>query len=862
MGDEPPDEEERLAALAASLLEDEKIDWDALDRRATSDEERRLLANLRTVTQIAALATEPAPSDSRPTGVGSVWGPLPILGTLGWGGFGHVYRAWDSGLEREVALKLLNRRPPSEGQAALEEGRLLARIRHPNVVTVHGADCFDGHVGIWMELVHGKTLAQILEAQGVFGPREACLVGLDLCRALAAVHAAGLAHGDVKAQNVMREEGGRIVLMDFGVGRRLVAPPEARLVGTPHYMAPEVIAGEPAAVAADVYALGVLLFHLVTGSYPVAADGTRTLVRDTRPDLPEVFVQTVERALAPSPSQRYATAGAFEAALSAWLGAGSLATSTPATGDVRPIEPADRLEYLEHAAEDLGRLCREARHDDDRVLDRLSDFVTEGTLLVEQLSTLFAAQPRHAEGHALALSLRHLTEGVLADLRAHGFDTLLEGYLFHLEKAVGRPLKSLLEFVGEGAVGQAIDDDFFAWEADLRSETDLDALIEDLLSEEELKRHDALLALGGRHAEAFAERLPVWPDVTRERVLAIVWERADLLLLEGRGRCRGIVEAACAAASDPGLRGRLELLKELFFATDDESAIRRALQQVSAQAAEDRRVFGRAFLFHPRETVRKLALEILQPADYWEVITQPGTPIPWLLEIWRCLKDRVVPTFQKVFFACVRDRMVRPGGAERVVPLVDLVKEFYQVDVFHEDTFFRMLVELDERVRVEGQRHGLLVDLDVGYVRIVREFLSKGSRRDQPIEGWAAVPLPIQRRVARLGYFMKHFVCHPKDPIALECLAHLRLLGDVTEYVQIPAINSRLLGDLAKERHLFRREEARYALVSNPKTPVHVIRHHIRLLRGDSLRKLAQNRHGNQFARTLAQNMLRFAAGR
>ena len=141
---------------------------------------------------------------------------------MGAGAFGAVYRATDQKLQREVALKLL---PSPDPDRVLKEARLLARVRHPNVVAVYGADYLENRVGIWMELVKGHTLEELLRTHGLFGAREAALVGLDLCRALAAVHRAGLMHGDVKAHNVMREEGGRTVLMDFGTGKDLRTDP-------------------------------------------------------------------------------------------------------------------------------------------------------------------------------------------------------------------------------------------------------------------------------------------------------------------------------------------------------------------------------------------------------------------------------------------------------------------------------------------------------------------------------------------------------------------------------------------------------------------------------------------------------------
>ncbi len=173
-----------------------------------------------------------------------VWGPLQIRGEVGSGTFGTVYRAWDTRLEREVALKLLKpedvRLPTAS--AAIKEGRLLARIRHPNVVTVYGADAHDGRVGVWMEFVTGRTLKEILDHEGPFSPLEASLVGTELCHALAAVHQKGFLHRDIKAQNVMREAGRRTVLPCHGplTGRT------ARPARSPR---PHVAAGRPAGSA-------------------------------------------------------------------------------------------------------------------------------------------------------------------------------------------------------------------------------------------------------------------------------------------------------------------------------------------------------------------------------------------------------------------------------------------------------------------------------------------------------------------------------------------------------------------------------------------------------------------------------------
>jgi eukaryotic-like serine/threonine-protein kinase len=329
-------EPESAERVAIRVADGGVVDWDEADRSAPSEQERRLLRHLRLVESLACVHRSSSesipPAPDRPA---QSWAHLDLQAKLGEGAFGEVYRAWDRRLAREVALKLLKPGPSSaRGMAAtvIEEGRVLAKLRHPNVVTVYGAEIHDGRVGLWMELIHGRSLAEIVQGRGAFGAREAAIVGLDLCRALAAVHRAGVVHRDVKAQNVMREDGGRIVLMDFGTGMEAgTQSPERKISGTPIYMAPEVLRGEPATERADLYALGVLLYHLVTRSFPQEAGsfhalreqharGERKLLRDERPDLPEPFVRVVERATAADPQERFATAGQMEQALSAALG--------------------------------------------------------------------------------------------------------------------------------------------------------------------------------------------------------------------------------------------------------------------------------------------------------------------------------------------------------------------------------------------------------------------------------------------------------------------------------------------------------------------------------------------------------------
>lgn len=359
--------------LAESISDGTPIDWQKEEASVASAEDAAMLGQLRLVAGIAEVhrsvhastgadavaprAAAPitgapsvgvpsvaAPSGGAPSvaasGAGTRWGELELRERIGEGSFGEVYRAFDPRLEREIALKLIRldrAHRPELAEATLREGRLLARLRHPNVVTVHGAEEHDGRVGLRMELLRGKNLEMVLREQGPLSAGEASMIGMELCRALAALHQAGLVHRDVKTQNVMREAMGRIVLMDLGVGQEIDELGDAgerrALAGTPFYMAPELLDGATATPASDLYSLGVILYRLVTARFPVEArrlselkaahaSGEVRLLRDLRADLPPNFVSVIERCLAHEPARRFASAGELEQALAQSIGVG------------------------------------------------------------------------------------------------------------------------------------------------------------------------------------------------------------------------------------------------------------------------------------------------------------------------------------------------------------------------------------------------------------------------------------------------------------------------------------------------------------------------------------------------------------
>jgi tetratricopeptide (TPR) repeat protein len=197
-----------------------------------------------------------------------------IRAALGEGGFGQVFEAWDSKLCRNVALKRLKHGATPPGPASLaNEARLAASVQHAAFVKIYAIEDDDDSQSIVMELVRGETLKQLLAA-GPLDPVAAQDIAVQIAQAMQEAHQLGLVHGDLKPSNVMQDSTGRIRILDFGLASRRDATTslaQSDPQGTIAYMAPEMLTGAGSSVETDVYALGVMLYELLSGARPFAA---------------------------------------------------------------------------------------------------------------------------------------------------------------------------------------------------------------------------------------------------------------------------------------------------------------------------------------------------------------------------------------------------------------------------------------------------------------------------------------------------------------------------------------------------------------------------------------------------------------
>ncbi len=264
---------------------------------------------------------------------------------LGQGGMATIYRATDTGLGRDVALKLLRPeylRDPDFSSRFRQEAQSAASLSHPNVVTVfeYGEDPSGPFIA--MEVVDGEDLATILKRSGALPPRQAARIAAAVARALAAAHARGIVHRDVKPGNVLIGRDGRVKVVDFGIARA-VAEAQMTLPGTTlgsvHYFSPEQARGDQTTGASDIFSLGIVLYEMLCGVRPWTGDSAAAVAlarlsgpipdpMAVRSSLPRELGAITRKALASLPNERFASASAMADALEA-----ALATiATAATG--------------------------------------------------------------------------------------------------------------------------------------------------------------------------------------------------------------------------------------------------------------------------------------------------------------------------------------------------------------------------------------------------------------------------------------------------------------------------------------------------------------------------------------------------
>lgn len=818
-------------------------------------------------------------------------GRYALEGEIGSGSSGKVYRARDLVTQTTVAVKLLQDAGAGEGDdpggalgrgaAAERFARELAVMRdlnHPNIV--RALDGGTGETGPYlvMEFVDGISLRTRL-SQGPLELSEIVSVGLELLAALEAAHALGVVHRDLKPENILLTRDRHVKVTDFGVARVVGGAALTRkgeVVGTVGYMAPEQVEGAPVDSRTDLFAVGVLLYEMGTTRRPfiggtfeetLAAVVRCTALKpsDVEPSLPSWFDELVGMLLQREREARPASAERVRAILAApeeALGRPKAAKVVAVPGASLPGQIAAFGEKAAALVEEIARegaTCAQVGTgvealfgDVQQALDQIAKSKSkddEEVLLQEAALRSLLGIGRELERSLRAASAR--------DGESESSAALIN----RLRARLVVPATGLLRRVAlAGDEVRAVASSYVVFEEEGEPEerrpfaADWLALLE---SRDPLDQYDAAMEVCLSGARPLEDALSNASPEILEKTTQLLWRHGALLLLEMRGRAKGVFEFAERVERGEKRRFAWRLMGGLFRATAGHVWDPEVVDLVAGRLEpEEKTVVYRCLLLHGLSDYRAIGLRNMEPRDSWDVIASERVPLSTLAELWLAFRTRVADDFRKIFFVCVRERVRAAPLPQDLETCLLLLEEFFGVNAFHEGPFFRMLVSLEEYFRAEAVKYGRLVDFEERYAERLKAFLAGGVRRENAVATWSAVPLPVQRLLARRGYFLRHFVTHPNDTIALECFPHLQAMENVASFVGMPAINGHLLQELAKESRLFQWEEPRYALVANPKTPGFVLMNHLGSLRRDSLKRLSASHEVNQLARQMATKML------
>ena len=243
---------------------------------------------------------------------------------IGQGGMADVFLAMDTILNREVAIKILRSELCTDPVSVVRferEAQAATTLSHPNIVEIYDVGEYKGHRYIVMEYVPGRTLKQVIRSRGSLEPDEAIDIEKQLVSAVSEAHHKGIIHRDIKPQNIIVKSDGSIKILDFGIAiakGNIQVTQANNVMGSVHYLAPELAKGKPASVQSDIYALGIVLFEMLSGDVPFKADSAVQValmqmrnempsIRTINPSIPQSIENIITRATAKDPSKRYSS---------------------------------------------------------------------------------------------------------------------------------------------------------------------------------------------------------------------------------------------------------------------------------------------------------------------------------------------------------------------------------------------------------------------------------------------------------------------------------------------------------------------------------------------------------------------------
>jgi len=657
------------------------------------------------------------------------------------------------------------------------------------------------------------------------------------------------------------------------------------MIGTIPYMAPEQMTGERVSRQTDIYGIATLLYQLLTGHLPFEGSDDQVILAKLGDEalapgqlgveLPAPLEQTLLASLAMDPADRPESALELARAL---RGANAAASRARAEDVPRDLEAqligAGRAALLVEKAIEAFETAGSLEEGYQLVRDRILGL--GGPL--DRVGALLDAVPRELldEQRRRLMSALEEAEQALAPIgrSLHGLeigqgDEYLE-YLHAIwakaQLAASQRLEGLRARIATPEALTVPAEVVFNPFAGVEEESAeiLATLARRLLGADPLDSQEAFEQALGRELDRL---LPFLAEGTHrssaclEELVCGLWQHADTLLLmelHPSGRPPRLMPLLATLRAVEAARPFVAV-GELFSGTRDGevTAEHKVTQTVQAFEGDDEvRVIWRCLLAHPHAQVRALAARELAPGELWNVVVFARVPIPTLRSVFDAVVDRASAEYLKIFFFCTRDRLLAAARPDEIEETFGLLARFFEVPSFHEDVVFDPLLELDRSLRVRCRDSGITTVAFGDYDELLADFVAEGETETEALEQMRDIPLAIQRKVAREGHFLDHFVSHPNERVAREALPHLLRRDDVIRFLRVPTIHRSVLTELSRHRRFFRKQAARLALLQNPKTPGQVARIYLPLIAHEQIRLLAKNKHVGADVRGLARAYL------
>jgi serine/threonine protein kinase len=854
-------------------------------------------------------------------GVRALAGRYRLEEQLAQGAMGRVFLATHLAVGSQVAVKVMQ---PAQRDVAValqrfhKEARILGAVKHPHAVLITDFDIEhrpSGSVAFLVtELLRGRSLATLLDAEGRLGLDDVERIIVPLCEAVEEAHAQGIIHRDLKPSNVFLErlrDGAEVVkVLDFGIAKLLSrrgdvpAPVELSgtandrsesalrdevlsalelhnqptrpgrkrpsdalgrpggdtepstwaglMVGTIPYMAAEQMTGEHVTRRSDVHAIAVMIFEMLAGRLPFVGDDDDIIAQKLSDERPSL------RELGVDVDEE------FDQLLMRCFASdpeGRPERVSIVAAGVRQAAARRRGADKDPEAALVARVCQMARtiapleRIDPAVVDVAAvrdTLLSAGGLVLKARGSLEATRAKHtAPSNALVSAYVELDDALAGARAAVGAVSRVDPDAAAQLLVVWRQLDTLTQDVGA------------ALEQDASTDDPLAAVLHDGVGASDTPRRPWAEVIEGLVSRDPLEASDACEAALDERVDDIV-----RTLQDGGAPAEGLLAglwrfADAVLLRDVGAdRGAIRLLPLLASHSQDAGRFgsvivalrdRRGVVVVEEVAAgPEVEPLLRCLLLHPIAEVRRAAAGRLPIRELWGVGAHRRTPLAALVTVYRELKQRARPDHLKVFFFCVRDSLASASSAE-LQEAVILVRAFFDEPAFHEDLLFEPLLELERHLRARADAAGLL---DESYARALAAFVGAGSLSESQLEYLRDVPLALQRKLAREGRFLNTFVCHVNDRIAMETVPHLLRLDDVTRFLRMPMLHRAILVELAKRRRFFKKDAPKIALLAHPKTPAAMARGYLHLVSEEQLRILSTNRQINPEVRRLIQTTL------